>query len=159
MQRIFPAGNRWSRIAAALVEAFAGSLGQVWHVPKSVVYRSAERLVQLGLITAVDKYPGNLGLARSRLEVTSKGDQVARDWLRQPVTQPGAIVPSCWSSSRCWAGSILIPGTCCRSSARSLYLLLRRLRQTHAATGFDRTLALWRHEPMSATFGSSTPFW
>jgi hypothetical protein len=35
----------------------------------------------------------NPGLARSQLEVTSKGDQAARGWLRQPVTQPGDIRP------------------------------------------------------------------
>ncbi len=77
--------------AIASLLAKDGSLGQVWHVQKAVAYRAGARLVQLGLITAAEKQPSNLGPARSQLEATSKGEQAARDWLRQPVTNPGDI--------------------------------------------------------------------
>ena len=108
--------------AIARLLARDGSLGRVWHVPKAVAYRSAARLVRLGLITTGGGQLSNLGLARSQPEATPKGDQAARDWLRQPVASAVAAA-------------------------------------VDAATGCDHTLALWRHESISASSAFSTTFW
>src|SRR5216684_1007478 len=72
--------------AVAGLLAQDGSQGQVWYVPKAVVYRAAQRLEQLGLITSGERQPSALGPARSELQATSQGQQAARDWLRQPIT-------------------------------------------------------------------------
>ncbi len=55
-----------------------GSLGQVWYAPKAVVYSSAQRLEQFGLITSGERQPSTLGPARSELQATAE----ARSWPR-----------------------------------------------------------------------------
>lgn len=138
--------------AVAGLLAKDGSLGQVWRVPKAVVYRSAERLVQLGLLTAAQKQPSHLGPARSQLEATSKGDQAAREWLHQPVTHPRDI-----------RSELLVKLALLGRVNSDASDLLQKQRaqlvpiadaiavEMCAATGFEYTLALWRHESISAT--------
>ena len=65
-----------------------GDMGMIWHVRKAVVYRAAQRLERLGLITAEDRQYSRLGPPRSRLSVTPEGDRAAQGWLRQPVAHP-----------------------------------------------------------------------
>ena len=65
-----------------------GSVGMVWHVRKAVVYRAAQRLERLGLITAEGKQVTSLGPPRTRLHATPEGHRAARGWLRQPVAHP-----------------------------------------------------------------------
>lgn len=138
--------------AIASLLAKDGTLGQVWHVPKAVAYRSAARLVQLGLITAAEKQPSNLGPARSQLEVTSKGEQVARDWLRQPVTHPRDIRSELLVKLALLGRVNSDPGDLLQKQRAQLVPIADALAaEAYAATGFDHALALWRHESVSAT--------
>ena len=138
--------------AIASLLAKDGSLGQVWHVPKAVAYRSAARLVQLGLITAAEKHPSNLGPARSQLEATSKGAQAARDWLRQPVTHPRDIRSELLVKLALLGRVNSDPGDLLHKQRAQLVPVADALAaEVYAATGFDQTLALWRHESVSAT--------
>ena len=138
--------------AIASLLAKDGSLGQVWHVPKAVAYRSAARLAQLGLITVADKQPSHLGPARSQLEATSKGDQAARDWLRQPVTHPRDIRSELLVKLALLSRVNSDPRDLLHKQRAQLAPIADALAaETRAATGFDRTLALWRHESLSAT--------
>jgi DNA-binding PadR family transcriptional regulator len=135
--------------AIANLLAKDGSLGQVWHVQKAVAYRAAARLVQLGLITAAE--PGNLGSARSQLEATSKGEQAARDWLRQPVTHPGDIRSELLVKLALLGRVNSDPSDLLRKQRTQLVPVADALAaQMYGATGFDHTLALWRHESVSA---------
>jgi len=138
--------------AIASLLAKDGSLGQVWHVPKAVAYRSAARLAQLGLITVADKQPSNLGPARSQLEATSKGEQAARDWLRQPVTHPRDIRSELLVKLALLGRVNSDPSDLLRKQRAQLVPIADALAaEVYGATGFDRTLALWRHESVSAT--------
>jgi DNA-binding PadR family transcriptional regulator len=138
--------------AIASLLAKDGSLGQVWHVQKAVAYRAAERLVQLGLITATEKQPSNLGPARSQLEATSKGEQAARDWLRQPVTHPRDIRSELLVKLALLGRVNSDPSDLLRRQRAQLVPIADALAaEVYGATGFDRTLALWRHESVSAT--------
>ena len=47
--------------AISVLLAPDGSLGQIWHAHKAVVYRAVKRLDRLGLITVSQKEPSNLG--------------------------------------------------------------------------------------------------
>jgi DNA-binding PadR family transcriptional regulator len=137
--------------AIASLLAKDGSLGQVWPVQKAVAYRAAARLVQLGLITAAEKYPSILGLARSQLEATAKGEQAARDWLRQPVTHPGDIRSELLVKLALLGRVDSDPGDLLREQHAQLVPVADALAaQMYGATGFDHTLALWRHESVSA---------
>ena len=138
--------------AIASLLAKDGSLGQVWHVQKAVAYRAAARLVQLGLITAAEKQPSNLGPARSRLEATSQGEQAARDWLRQPVTHPRDIRSELLVKLALLGRVNSDPSDLLREQRARLVPVADALAaEVYGATGFDRTLALWRHESDSAT--------
>lgn len=138
--------------AIASLLAKDGSLGQVWHVPKAVVYRSVARLVQLGLITAAEKQSSNLGPARSQLEATSRGDQAARDWLRQPVTHPRDIRSELLIKLALLGRVNSDPSDLLQKQRAQLVPIADALTaEVYAATGFDHTLALWRHESVSAT--------
>jgi DNA-binding PadR family transcriptional regulator len=162
---------RWSRLSAAewvvlcLVSekpthSFAvasllakdGRLGQVWHVQKAVVYRAAERLVQLGLIMAASKQPSTLGPARSQLTATPKGDEAARDWLRQPVTHPRDVRSELLVKLALLGRVNSDPRDLLQRQRVQLAPIADALAaEVCAATGFDHTLALWRHESVSAT--------
>ena len=138
--------------AVASLLAKDGSLGQVWHVQKAVVYRSAERLVQLDLITAAEKQPSTLGPARSQLAATFKGEQAASDWLRQPVTHPRDIRSELLVKLALLSRVNSDPRDLLHKQRAQLAPIADALAaETRAATGFDRTLALWRHESLSAT--------
>ena len=138
--------------AIASLLAKDGSIGQVWHVQKAVAYRAAARLVQLGLITAAEKQPSNLGPARSRLEATSQGEQAARDWLCQPVTHPRDIRSELLVKLALLDRVNSDPDDLLRKQRTQLVPIADALAaEVYGATGFDRTLALWRHESVSAT--------
>jgi len=140
--------------AVASLLAKDGSLGQVWHVPKAVVYRSAERLVQLGFITAAEKQTSNLGPARSQLEAASKGDLAGRDWLRQPVTHPRDIRSELLIKLALLGRINSDPGDLLHKQRAQLVPIADALAaEMCAATGFEYTLALWRHESISAVLG------
>lgn len=138
--------------AIASLLAKDGGLGQVWHVQKAVAYRAAARLVQLGLITAAEKQPSNLGPARSQLETTSKGEQAARDWLRQPVTHPRDIRSELLVKLALLGRVNSDPSDLLRRQRAQLVPIADALAaEMYGATGLDHTLVLWRHESVSAT--------
>jgi DNA-binding PadR family transcriptional regulator len=77
--------------AIAGLLAHDGSLGQVWHVPRQVVYRAARRLEHLGLITVSEKQPSRLGPDKAQLQATPAGRQAAGRWLRESAGHPRDI--------------------------------------------------------------------
>src|SRR5260370_8531929 len=62
-----------------------GSLGQVWSVPKAVVYRALQRLEALGLITTVGEQRTSQGPVRSLHPPTPPGHAAACPWLTTPT--------------------------------------------------------------------------
>src|SRR5580704_16098416 len=71
--------------AVARLLAQQGELGQVWRVPKPVIYRGLARLEQLGLVLTVGEQTTSLGPARSVVEATADGRQASAAWLGTPV--------------------------------------------------------------------------
>lgn len=71
--------------ALAAVLAPDGEVGMVWHVRKAVVYRAAQWLERLGLMTAEDKEHSRLRPPRAPLSATAEGHRTAQGWLSQPV--------------------------------------------------------------------------
>src|ERR1700719_3534164 len=65
-----------------------GSLGQVWSVPKAVIYRALQRLEALGLIRRVEAQRPSQGPARSLCQATPAGQAAAAAWLGKPVQHP-----------------------------------------------------------------------
>ena len=138
--------------AIAGLLAPGGGLGQVWRVHKSVIYRAVERLELLGLVRTAGEQPSSKGPVRSLVETTAAGQAEARAWLRRPVAHARDI------RSELLVKLALLD----RAGTDSGELLLAQQAQLapiaealagrlHAATGFDRTVALWRHETIAAT--------
>ena len=129
-----------------------GSLGQVWSVPKAVVYRALQRLEAMGLIRTIGEQRTSQGPVRSLHQVTPAGEAAASAWLSTPVQHPRDV------RSELLVKLALLD----RSGIDSRDLLQAQLARLlpvaaalddrlHDSTGFEHTLVLWRHEAMTAT--------
>ena len=129
-----------------------GRLGQVWSVPKAVVYRALQRLEQLGLIRTVGEQRTSQGPVRSLYEATPAGQTAAGAWLSTPVEHARDV------RSELMVKLALLD----RSGVDSRDLLQAQLARLlpvaaalddrlRATSGFEHTLVLWRHEAMTAT--------
>jgi len=129
-----------------------GSLGQVWSVPKAVVYRALQRLEVLGLIRTVGEQRTSQGPVRSLYQATPPGEAAAAAWLGTPVQHPRDV------RSELMVKLALLDrsGTDSRDllraqRARLLPVAAALEDRLRATTGFEHTLVLWRHEAMTAT--------
>lgn len=138
--------------AIATLLAEHGELGRIWHVPKAVVYRAAQRLEQLGLITAADKEPSSLGPARAQLQATPQGSQAAREWLRQPAAHPRDIRAELLVKLALHDRAGADPRDLLRAQRDQLTPIAHALDgQLLTATGLEHTLTRWRHESITAS--------
>jgi DNA-binding PadR family transcriptional regulator len=131
-----------------------GSLGRIWSVPKGSVYFAVQRLEILGLIRTAGRERTSQGPARSLLAATPAGRAAAQAWLGTPVQHARdvrselmmklALLDRAGSDSRALARAQL---------ARLLPVAAALDDQLRATTGFEHTLALWRHAALTATMG------
>jgi PadR family transcriptional regulator AphA len=129
-----------------------GSLGQVWQVSKPAVYRAIARLEQLGLVQATGREPTNVGPDRSLVTATPAGRRAAREWLRTPVAHGRDVRSELMIKLALLARAGDDPQDLLSRQRAAFGPLAAALAdQVHDTTGIDRTLALWRHEMMSAT--------
>jgi len=68
----------------AQLTANGGELGQIWQIPRPVVYRSLTRLAAAGLVAEDGSEPGR-GPQRTIYKATAAGHAAANAWLRTPV--------------------------------------------------------------------------
>jgi PadR family transcriptional regulator AphA len=129
-----------------------GSLGRIWRVPKPVVYRSVQRLEQLGLVRSAELQPSSQGPAKSPIDPTAAGRRLAAAWLDRPAGHNRDV------RSELLAKLALIdraggnPVKLLDAQSDQLKPVARALQDRLAtASGFDRTLVLWRCETVSAT--------
>jgi DNA-binding PadR family transcriptional regulator len=138
----------------AVVAALArdSELGQIWYVPKAVVYRAMDRLEQFGYTRTIGIEPSSRGPVKSLSEATPAGQSTARLWLGRPVVHPRDV-----------RTELLIKlalldriGVDASELLRRQHALLTPVAavltdRLDGATGFQHTLALWRRESISAT--------
>jgi DNA-binding PadR family transcriptional regulator len=133
--------------AVAGLLAQDGSLGQVWHVDKAVVYRAARRLKHLGLITVSEKQPSRLGPDRAQLQATPAGRQTAGRWLREPAGHPRDIRSELLVKLALLDRAGVDPRDLLRAQRGQLAPIAAALAsEMYTATGYDPVLAVWRHE-------------
>jgi PadR family transcriptional regulator AphA len=137
--------------AIAGLLARGGSLGRVWHVHKTVVYRAVARLERLGLITVSEKRPSSLGPDWAELEVTSEGRLAADGWLRQPAGHPRDIRSELLLKLALLDRAGGDPGDLLRAQRGRLVVVSDALAgEMSAASGYDQVVARWRHESVTA---------
>ena len=138
--------------ALAALLAPDGGVGMVWHVQKAVVYRAAQRLERLGLITVEDQQATRQGPPRAPLSATPEGHRAAQGWLRQPVAHPRDVRSELLLKLALLARLGADPGDLLRAQRRQLIPVAQGLgRQLGTATGFDRVLMRGRHESVCGT--------
>jgi len=136
---------------ARLLEA-GGSMGRIWRVPKPVVYRALQRLEQLGYVRSAEAQPSSLGPAKSPVDVTPAGRRLAADWLNRPASHNRDVRSELLVKLALLDRSRLDPAELLAAQRSQLVPVARALReQLSSASGFDRTLVLWRCETVNAT--------
>ena len=136
---------------ARLLEA-DGSLGKVWRVPKPVVYRALQRLEQLGLVRTTEQQATSQGPVRSLIDATAAGREAADAWLTRPVSHNREVRSELLVKLALLDRTGTDPQPLLATQREHLAPLADSLRaRLGDATGFDRTLALWRYETVSAT--------
>jgi DNA-binding PadR family transcriptional regulator len=129
-----------------------GPVGQVWSVPRAMVYRALQRLELLGLVQTIGEQRTSQGPVRSLYEATAAGQQAVGTWLRTPVEHPrdvrSELLVKLALLDRAGTDSRELLQAQQDRLAPVAAALEGRLRDT---TGFEHTLALWRHEAMAAT--------
>jgi DNA-binding PadR family transcriptional regulator len=127
-------------------------LGQIWHVPKAVVYRAIGRLECLGYIQTTGQEPSSRGPVRSLTEASRTGRSAAGGWLAAPAAHPRDVRSELLIKLALLIRSDADTASLLRDQRAQLLPIAGamegRLRET---TGFDHILALWRHESVSAT--------
>jgi len=138
--------------ALAALLGSEGEMGRVWRVPKPVVYRALQRLEQLRLVRITRQQPSNQGPARSPVDATPAGRDKASAWLNRPASHNRDVRSELLVKLALLARSEADSRPLLGAQRDQLIPVARALQnRLAAATGFDRTLVLWRCETMSAT--------
>ncbi len=129
-----------------------GSMGRIWRVPKPVVYRALQRLEQLGLVHSADQQPSSQGPARSPVKVSAAGRTHAAAWLNRPASHNRDVRSELLVKLALLDRAGADPRPLLDAQREQLLPVAQALQdRLDAATGFDRTLILWRSETVSAT--------
>lgn len=129
-----------------------GSMGQVWRVPKPVIYRALQRLEHLALVQTTEQQPSSQGPVRSLVAATGAGRDAAAAWLTRPAGHNRDVRSELLVKLALLHRSGADPQPLLDAQRDQLIPVARALRdRLAAAAGFDRTLALWRCETVSAT--------
>lgn len=127
-------------------------LGAVWHVARPQVYRSLERLTELGLIRELGRERTSNGPVRQLCEVTPDGRQLARAWLGRPVRHGRDVRSELLVKLALLDRAEADPGGLVRAQRDQLAPIADGLdERLQSAEGPERTVMLWRREAIAAT--------
>lgn len=127
-------------------------LGQIWRVPKPVIYRAMHRLELLGLVRTLGEQPTVHGPVRSLVEATPAGRGAAGAWLSRPVAHARDIRSELLVKLALLDRAGADPRELLQAQHAQLAPMAAALGdRLRAATGFDQTMILWRYEMITAT--------
>jgi PadR family transcriptional regulator AphA len=128
-----------------------GRLGRIWHVSRPMIYRAVMRLERLGLVQVSGWQPASQDPDRLLVTATQPGLRAARWWLHKPVIHDRDVQPELMLKLALhdWAGGD--PRELLREQRAEFGALAAALAsQLEVTTGIEHTLALWRHQTISA---------
>jgi DNA-binding PadR family transcriptional regulator len=129
-----------------------GPVGQVWSVPKAMVYRALQRLELLGLIQTIGEERTSQGPVRSLYQATTAGKLAAGEWLSTPVEHPRDVRSELMVKLALLDRAGTDSGELLQAQRDRLLPVAAALQdRLRVTTGFEHTLVLWRHEAMAAT--------
>lgn len=133
--------------AVARLFAESGELGQIWTLPRPVVYQALRKLAELDLVEERATERSRRGPQRTILGVTPTGRRAVRQWLEAPVEHVRDLRSLLLLKLALLDRSGLDPSRLVNAQQESIEARLPSLvRQQRQATGFARTLATWRLE-------------
>ena len=124
-----------------------GALGRVYEVPRPLVYRAVDRLVETGMVRPRRVEAGDHGPPRTVVIATSSGPRAAQRWLKTPAEQVRDV------RTELLAKLALLHGTG-KDAAPLLHaqrlvltpIVAALAEQCEMPEGFNKTVALWRYE-------------
>src|SRR5215469_1418613 len=129
-----------------------GELGQIWRVPKPVIYRAIQRLEDAGLVELVELQPSSEGPVRSLVEATAPGRDSAAGWLAKPVRHTRDIRSELLVKLALLDRAERDPAPLLEAQSTLLEPVAQALRARLAgASGVERAITLWRCETVDAT--------
>jgi DNA-binding PadR family transcriptional regulator len=129
-----------------------GELGQIWRVPKPVIYRALQRLEAAGLVALVELQPSSEGPVRSLVDATGPGRDAAAAWLAKPVSHNRDIRSELLVKLALLDRAGADAGPLLGAQRAQLAPVADALRARLAdAAGIDRAVTLWRSETVEAT--------
>lgn len=129
-----------------------GTLGQIWRVPKPVIYRGLQHLETLGLVSTVGEQATSQGPVRSVVAATPAGQSAVQRWLLTPVSHARDVRSELLVKLALIDRAGSDPEPLVAAQYAQLVPIAQALEgRLAAAAGFERTLLLWRYETMSAT--------
>jgi PadR family transcriptional regulator AphA len=129
-----------------------GELGQIWRVPKPVIYRALQRLETVGLVATVELQPSSEGPVRSLVDVTLAGRNAAAAWLTKPVRHNRDIRSELLMKLALLDRAGTDPAPLLTAQREQLEPVAAALQEKLAeAAGFDRMIILWRWQTVAAT--------
>lgn len=138
--------------ALAQVLGRDGPLGQIWTVPRPVVYQVLKKLDALGLIAGRKTEPGARGPVRTVFGVTAKGRRALAGWLAEPVEHVRDVRSLLLLKLALLHRSGLDVGPLVAAQRARAEEQARSLTDARAtAQGFDRVVLEWRLAGTRAT--------
>jgi len=137
--------------AVAALTAPDGDIGRAWHVPRPIVYRSTDRLAELGLIRIASTEAGSRGPQRSILTTTPAGRSATETWLRSPVAHVREMRSELLVKLALLIRRGTAAGDLIAAQRRTLAPMRTALEHQRAAeAGFGQILTTWRIENVRA---------
>jgi PadR family transcriptional regulator AphA len=128
-----------------------GLIGKVWTVPRPIVYRSIDRLLDLGLVKVVGTEPSSRGPQRTVMRTTPAGGRAVRAWLQNPVGHVRDMRSEFLVKLALldWRGA---DSTALAAAQRTALLPTQRVlaQQARESEGFAKVLSAWRVENVDA---------
>lgn len=133
--------------ALARLLAPEGEIGQVWALPKPLVYRAVATLAERGMVAAAGEEPGERGPHRTLHAATPAGTDALRAWLATPVDHLRDVRSLLMLKLALLARAGGDPGPLVDAQRERLAPLVAALEARLAgAEAFEHTLVLWRLE-------------
>ncbi|HWE53966.1 MAG TPA: PadR family transcriptional regulator [Acidimicrobiales bacterium] len=138
--------------AVAQLLAADGELGQVWTMPRPVVYQVIKKLAELGYVTERKTEPGTRGPVRTIVGVTPAGRRALRKWLAEPVDHIRDVRSLLLLKLALLYRSGADPSALVTAQTERVKTQLQGLtRNRRSAAGFERALLEWRIASSRAT--------
>jgi PadR family transcriptional regulator AphA len=136
--------------AVARELASEGAIGQVWTVPRPLVYRAIASLGEKGLVAECGTSEGQRGPVRTMVRVTRRGRTALNRWLDQPVIHLRDVRTVFLCKLALLERSGRSPDALIRSQRADLQPLFAAIERAPRGEGFDLVLAQWRREQARA---------